>query len=94
MLRSGEPTALFIGGTVTRRRGLVAASADRAARTGAKLLCETFPALIERGAGLPAVERLAYLAELAALQLDGLRHLVVVDTQVPGLVLRLPAGAE
>ena len=33
---------------------------------GAKLLAETFPARLERGAGLPAVERLGYLAEFAA----------------------------
>ena len=53
------------------------------APTGAKLLCETFPARIERGAGLPAVERLGYLAEFAIAQLDGLRHLVLVDAKSP-----------
>jgi len=61
-LASGEPAALLLGGGATRREGLLAAS--RIARaTGAKLLCETFPARLERGAGLPAVERLGYLAE-------------------------------
>ena len=39
--------------------------------TGAKLLCETFPARLERGAGLPAVERLGYLAEFAVAQMQG-----------------------
>ena len=43
--------------------------------TGAALLGETFPANLERGAGHPAVERLAYLAEMAQAQLDGVRHL-------------------
>lgn len=81
-LRSGEPAALFIGGRACRGPQLDTAAAI-ASTTGAKLLCETFPARLERGAGRPPVERLAYLAELAALQLDGLRHLVLVDAKSP-----------
>ena len=51
-LRSGEPTAILIGGDATRAAGLDAAT--RLAQTfGAKLFCETFPARLERGAGLP-----------------------------------------
>ncbi len=81
-LRSGEPAALFIGGHALRERGLLAASRIAQA-TGAKLICETFPARIERGAGLPAVDRLGYLAEFAVAQLQGLRHLVLVDAKEP-----------
>ncbi len=81
-LADGEPAALFLGGTACREPGLVAASRIAAA-TGAKLLCETFPARLERGTGLPAVDRLAYLAEHATKQLDGLRHLVLVDAKSP-----------
>ena len=51
--------------------------------TGAKLLCETFPARLERGAGRPPVERLGYLAEFMTAQLAGLRHLVLVDAKAP-----------
>ena len=47
----------------------------------AKLLAETFPARMERGAGLPAVERLAYAPEFAMVQLKGLKHLILVDTK-------------
>ena len=36
------------------------------AASGAKLYAEVFPTRFERGAGLPAVERIAYLAELAS----------------------------
>ena len=54
-----------------------------AARTGAKLFAEVFPARIERGAGLPSVERIAYLAELASVQLAGLDHLILVDAKAP-----------
>jgi acetolactate synthase-1/2/3 large subunit len=81
-LRSGEPAALLLGGAALDERGLVAA-ARVAAATGAKLLCETFPARLERGAGIPAVERLGYLAEFAAAQLEGLRHLVLVGARAP-----------
>jgi acetolactate synthase-1/2/3 large subunit len=81
-LRSEEPSAILIGGRACSEPilGLVA---DIAASTGAKLLCETFPARLERGAGRPPVERLAYLAEFAAMQLDGTRHLILVDAASP-----------
>jgi acetolactate synthase-1/2/3 large subunit len=81
-LRSGEPAVLFIGADATRERGLVAA-ARIAAATGARLLCETFPTRLERGAGLPAVERLGYFAEAAAVQLDGAKHLVLAGARSP-----------
>ncbi|HEV7526468.1 MAG TPA: acetolactate synthase large subunit [Acidimicrobiia bacterium] len=81
-LRSGEPAALLLGGHALRERGLLAASRISQA-TGAQLLCETFPARLVRGAGLPAVERLAYLGEFAAAQMKDLRHLVLVDAKAP-----------
>ncbi|HEX6236240.1 MAG TPA: acetolactate synthase large subunit [Acidimicrobiales bacterium] len=81
-LRSGEPAGMLLGGAALRERGLVAA-ARVAAATGARVIAETFPTRHERGAGLPAVDRLAYLAEFAASQLDGLRHLVLVDAKSP-----------
>ncbi len=81
-LRSGEPVALLLGGAALRERPLLAAGRV-AHRTGAKLLAEVFPARLERGAGLPAVERLGYFSEFALAQLDGVRHLVLVDTTPP-----------
>ena len=81
-LRSGEPAALLLGGTSLRARPLRAAAASTAA-TGARLLGETFPARLERGAGIAAVERVAYLAEFAEAQLGGLRNLVLVDAPAP-----------
>jgi acetolactate synthase-1/2/3 large subunit len=81
-LRSGKPCALLLGGSVLRRRGLEAAS-RLAAHSGAKLLCETFPARLERGAGIPALERLNYFGEAVLKQLDGLAHLIVVDSKAP-----------
>ncbi len=81
-LRSGEPCVLLLGGSATRRPGLEAASRVAQA-TGARLLCETFPARLERGAGLPAIDRLAYLAEFAASQLSGTRHLILAGARAP-----------
>jgi acetolactate synthase I/II/III large subunit len=78
----GEKTAILLGGRALREPGLLAA-ARVAAATGAKLYAEVFPRRIERGAGLPHVERIAYLAELASVQLAGLKHLVLVDAKAP-----------
>ncbi len=81
-LRSGEPCVLLLGGAALRRPGLEAAS--RIAAAGhARMLGETFPARIERGAGIPPLERLAYLAEFAAAQLAGTRHLILAGARVP-----------
>jgi acetolactate synthase-1/2/3 large subunit len=82
VLASGERTVLFLGGTSLRGRGLIAASRIANA-TGATIIGETFPANLERGAGLPAIDRLGYLAEFAQAQLDGVQHLVVVDAKSP-----------
>ncbi|WP_028921060.1 acetolactate synthase large subunit [Pseudonocardia acaciae] len=81
-LRSGEHTVLLIGGDATREPGLSAA-ARIAAATGAKLLCETFPTRLERGAGVPVVGRLGYLAEMATYQMEGAKHLVLAGARSP-----------
>jgi acetolactate synthase I/II/III large subunit len=81
-LRSGEPAALLIGGPACREPGLRAASAIANA-TGARVFVETFPARLERGAGLPAIERLGYFAEQATAQLEGVKHLIVAGTRSP-----------
>jgi acetolactate synthase-1/2/3 large subunit len=81
-LRSGEPCVLLLGGTALRRPGLEAAS--RIVVGGhARVLGETFPARLERGAGIPPLERLAYLAEFAAAQLAGTRHLILAGARSP-----------
>jgi acetolactate synthase-1/2/3 large subunit len=81
-LRNGRRTAILLGGRALREGGLNAA-ARIAAVTGTKLLAEVFPTRLERGAGLPAVERLAYIPEFASVQLDGLEHLILVDAKAP-----------
>ena len=92
-LRSGERAALLLGGTSLASRGLHAAARATEA-TGAALLAETFPAAMDRGAGIPAPERLAYLAEMAQAQLDGVRHLVLVDAKSPVSFFAYPDKAS
>jgi acetolactate synthase I/II/III large subunit len=92
-LRGGERAALLLGGSALRADGLHAASRV-ATTTGAALLSETFPANLERGAGIPAVERLAYLAEMAQAQLDGVGHLVLVDAKSPVSFFAYPGKAS
>ena len=60
----GANAVLFMGGNATRERGLKAA-ARIAAKIGCRLMCETFPARIERGGAMPAVEKLPYFPEQA-----------------------------
>jgi acetolactate synthase-1/2/3 large subunit len=78
----GAAAVLLLGGTALTERGLAAASRISAA-TGVRLLAETFPARMEGGAGIPAVGRLAYLAEQAGTQLDGLDHLIRAGARAP-----------
>lgn len=80
--KSGKKTAILLGRRVIMEEGLLAAS-KIAEKTGAKLLTEVFPTRLQRGAGIPSVERLAYLAEMAVVQLRGFDHLILIDAKAP-----------
>jgi len=58
-LRGSRKVALMLGGRALRKPGLNAAARIQKA-IGCDLLTQTFPAYMERGAGLPVVERLPY----------------------------------
>jgi acetolactate synthase-1/2/3 large subunit len=74
--------ALLLGGAALREPGLTAA-ARIAAATGARVLCETFPARLPRGAGLPALDRIAYLPSMSTRQLAGFHTLVLAGAAEP-----------
>lgn len=93
ILRTGEPAMILIGGDATRGPGL-AAAARIVEATGARWLCETFPTRLERGAGVPAVDRLSYLAEGAMAQLDGAKHLVLAGAKSPVSFFAYPGMAS
>lgn len=82
VLRSGESVGILMGGQAVMEAGLVSAT-KVASATGARLICETFPTRLQRGAGRPAIDRLGYLAEFAQMQLNGLQHLILVETSSP-----------
>jgi acetolactate synthase-1/2/3 large subunit len=81
-LRSGEQCLILLGGAATREPALRAASRIGVG-SGARLLVETFPARLERGAGLPAIDRMAYLAEHVEHQLAGVEHLILAGARAP-----------
>ncbi|MQA16296.1 MAG: acetolactate synthase large subunit [Pseudonocardiaceae bacterium] len=64
-LRQARRPLVLLGGAGCRADGVRAAAAVAAA-TGAELVVETFPPRLERGAGLPAPAKLAYVPEKAA----------------------------
>jgi acetolactate synthase-1/2/3 large subunit len=80
-LRDGD-AALFLGGVALRGAGLRAAARVRAA-SGARLLHDVFVARLERGADLPAIERLPYFPEQAIAALANVRSLVLAGTREP-----------
>lgn len=82
ILQGKERCAILLGGRALRENALLAA-AKLAKASGAKLFAEVFPTRMERGAGLPHVERIAYFSELAGAQLAGLDHLILMDAKAP-----------
>ena len=81
-LRAGKRTVLLVGGAALRRRGLEAAGRI-AAKTGARLACDTFTTRLERGAGRVALERIPYFAEQIVEFLKDTELLVLVGTRPP-----------
>ena len=82
MMSGGLKIVLLVRGEALRGRGLVAAG-KIAAKTGARLVCDTFAPRIERGAGRVSVERMPYFGEHAAEFLGGTELLVLVGARPP-----------
>lgn len=78
----GGETVLLLGGDALTAPSLLAA-ARIAAGTGARLLAETFPTRMARGAGLPDVAKLPYPVGQALEALSGVHHLVLVGAASP-----------
>lgn len=76
--------AICIGGRAGLRDGDAVLSAGRiVTATGAALFCENAFARLDRGAGLPAVQRLPYFPQDAAAALAKYECLVLVDVRRP-----------
>jgi acetolactate synthase I/II/III large subunit len=74
--------ALFVGGDATEKEYLALAK-QLADATGAKLLMETFPAIMDRGSGVVNPERLIYVSEFAQAQLADVEALVLLGASEP-----------
>ena len=81
----GNPkrTGILIRGAALGIEGLTAAGRIAAAVPGARLLCDTFTARLERGAGIVAVERLPYFGEQIAAFLADIEQLILVGSTPP-----------
>jgi acetolactate synthase I/II/III large subunit len=81
-LRVGRNVAILLRGAALRGAGLRAAGRI-AAKTGARLVCDTFAPRIERGAGRVNVERLPYRPSDVIAVLDRVQTLMLVGSQPP-----------
>ena len=82
ILRKESATALLLGGSALTEENLEIAG--RIARaTSARILCETFPARLQRGVGRIKVERLPYFAEQVAEYLKPFQNLILVGSKAP-----------
>jgi len=89
LLRGSRSVALLLGGSGLGLRGLTAA-ARIAAATGCTLFSETFPARLERGAGIPAPLRLPYFPEQALAALTGTTTLLLAGAPLPVAMFGYP----
>jgi acetolactate synthase-1/2/3 large subunit len=82
MLKSGSPTAILMAGNGLYGRGLVTAGRIAAA-TGAKMLAPYPITRLQRGAGLPRVDRVQYVLEQGIEQFKEFRQLILVGARAP-----------
>jgi acetolactate synthase-1/2/3 large subunit len=83
--------ALLVGGAALGARGLRAVARVRAA-CGARVLHDTFVARLDRGVGLPDLERVPYFPEQAVAALAALRALVLCGAREPVAFFGYPGG--
>jgi acetolactate synthase-1/2/3 large subunit len=82
MLRSGLRTAILLDGNALYGSGLIAAGRIATA-TGSKLFAPYPITRLERGAGLPKVERVQYVLEAGIEQFKEFRQLILVGASAP-----------
>lgn len=82
LLRSGLPTAILLSGNALYGKGLIAAGRIAAA-TGAKLMAPYPITRLQRGAGIPRVERVQYVLEQGIAQFKEFRQVILVGSKAP-----------
>ena len=92
-LNNGRRTALLLGGYALRDPSLESAGRVAAA-TGAALLCETFSARLERGAGRVPLQRIPYFPDLASEYLKEFEQMILIGAQRPVAFFAYPDVAS
>ncbi|HEX2594410.1 MAG TPA: acetolactate synthase large subunit [Rhizomicrobium sp.] len=93
LLTNGERTAILLGHHLIEGAALVTAGRI-AAKTGAKLLSPFGFTRIQRGAGLPIVERVPYVIEAALEMLKEFRQVILVGAPAPVAFFAYPEKPE
>lgn len=93
MLRSGSPTAILMNGNALYGNGLLAAGRIAAA-TGAELLAPYPLTRLQRGAGLPRVDRVQYVLEQGIEQFRKFRQLILIGAQAPVAYFAYPGKSS
>jgi acetolactate synthase-1/2/3 large subunit len=93
LLENGKRTVILVRGRGLLGAGLEAAGRI-AARTGARLMCDTFAPHTELGAGRVYVERLPYFAEQITQALAGVEQMILVGAKPPVSFFAYPGKAS
>ena len=81
-LQAAAKPVLYLGARALREDALIEA-AKIATACGARLVCETFPVRLQRGAGRVKVERLPYFGELAKDFMQDFTDIILVGAKPP-----------
>jgi len=81
-LKNGKKTTILIRGAALKERGLTAAGRI-AAKSGARLACDTFTARLQRGAGRVMLQRIPYFAEQIVEFFADTEQLILVGAKPP-----------
>ncbi len=82
LIKKSAKPALILGGRALRKEALITAAKIKAA-TGCDLLMVTFPAYLDRGAGLPLLKRIPYFPEQASALLAEYDSFVLAGAEEP-----------
>lgn len=93
LLSNGKRTIILMRGRALRGDGLEAAGRV-AAKSGARLMCDTFAPHTELGAGRVFVERLPYFAEQITATLADIEQIILVGAKPPVSFFAYPGKAS
>lgn len=82
VLKSGEPTLLFMAHSALREEGLILGS-KITQKTGAEMLAPVSNARLPRGEGRPLINRVPYPVDQALERLSGFKHIILVGAKEP-----------